>query len=1598
MAPKVQPRPTTSSGAKCLFISVVLAGLLLAVTAQSAPTDASKANILIQWGRGIGKMGQPTSHAAGQAAPLQGNGFGFGKSSTSNYAIGPTPVGLLDDFTSIPTNADHYWHATTSFWTITAVKTGTSIRWFLSGAIFNRYEQYESVWLPSPVDISSSAPQVLTGNVNIATVRATSCTVVVGVLGASNTTLSVYTWRLADSQFYCEGNAVLGRVDDNLSNSPNAKIVDSMPLPAAGAYFLDCGKFFCTVSDNASTIYYWGHLSENTTVNSAATPSSLAGMPSETFNMITISAYNIFMRLTNGTWLAWGDNEYTWVSTNAVADLIAYHLPMPSDVIDMSCGSGFCLMRVSVTDASTGLKSTLLQSFGTNDFGQLGGNGWYGDSISGSNNLINATRAMEAFGGAQNVAKFSTVVQTAFALLTDGSLWVWGANSDYYNNDLTAPAISGIIDSPNTGLLTPQKVPLPAGCIPLEPPFAHGVSWESYVGAITMRCYVSNVANLKSSLSAPAMAPIPGPSESYRQAIIAWGATAQRSLDAFSRPIDDFLSSNSTDSFHGLPMANASVHSAALFAPYPYIMNLPMDYAWSKVQAGQWTVFASGSPLGSSTPSFNPGSPVNQEITVPDAGYASNPNFQDIFTWGALKANPSLLSSTGNNHSRSVPLIPFAPNREMTLIADIFAAPLKLSPAVIDFGAASNFFVTLNTSNHVTYTIDVNGYEPPYLTSPSNNGYPISVTSASATPSAPSSSTDTNTPGYLGGNSLPRVLCGTAHCAVFLSSTQIFTVASAGLNGLSAKNDYRLCRSDASESTQIPLLVTLPDSGTGAVAVSLGHDFTVIATATNKVYACGTSGSAALSGVTISSGNNLTLIGSLGSPISSLNSGLAHTVILTTNNQVYTFGDNSMGQLGRTSTATIGLVSGLPPSGTIVSVAAVRHTSFAVYADGSVWAWGENSFANLFGSFADSSGIYSSSVPVLATLGPAMKLDVLVQYIASHPTARTVFAISKIRAPTAASTATPSVPLVKFGVDPNQRYLLSPTQPTWYDSKAEIPVFLKSSSERIISASSQYPISWFGTDQSRIYFSVMNSSAAFDTTPELQMFDSRFSSGATKFAPAPVYYGSSSPIVPSKMSAVGTAGVLVGGQGSTCKFLPSKSSSTAPFVVSVLNDCVDFDCSLQGCVVVTSSRTSVAISLSGSSAILSVSTSPITAVTMLSKCFTVGNATTSYCAVAALQNSSFVLIAVDSHLVWQGSLLSNYTTLLSSAADYWIASDGAQLEVAKVSSGLPVASLATGTPVCPASTIKSVSASASSWFATCADGEVYGKGTLPPQNGFLETYNATNSITALTSTDWITYMQLSVPTKLQSFTDLRTNKNLVVTQIVGDRTQPSNYASSVAFYAVMSSPSATTPSAVSRTACSPSSPPTIDPLWFCDDSIGAWKYPGSLTVSMPIIISGSPVIVLGNLSSLAGFQIAVVIDSNSQDPYINVGGCANLSTPIQVQMTEENLKGLSSSGQKVLVLESNSNCGDGLLSGLKASGNHKGCKKWDLKPQTVNTGPRTQLYAVISVTSNTCNRWWIILVSVLGGIVILVAIALIVAFNSPLKHKIMPYKDSNAHI
>ena len=156
-----------------------------------------------------------------------------------------------------------------------------------------------------------------------------------------------------------------------------------------------------------------------------------------------------------------------------------------------------------------------------------------------------------------------------------------------------------------------------------------------------------------------------------------------------------------------------------------------------------------------------------------------------------------------------------------------------------------------------------------------------------------------------------------------------------------------------------PVLLTNP---TNVVAIAAGQTHVLALEGSGTLRAWGRNFQGQLgNGSTIQSNTPVTVTGLPGVPVSSIAAGGLHSMALLNNGTVWTWGDNSHGQLGYStggnSQNTPALVPGLT---SVIAIGAGASHSLAIQSDGSVWAWGYN----YFGQVGDGTQGVDRAVPV----------------------------------------------------------------------------------------------------------------------------------------------------------------------------------------------------------------------------------------------------------------------------------------------------------------------------------------------------------------------------------------------------------------------------------------------------------------------------------------------------------------------------------------------------------------------------------------------------------------------------------------------------------
>jgi hypothetical protein len=182
-------------------------------------------------------------------------------------------------------------------------------------------------------------------------------------------------------------------------------------------------------------------------------------------------------------------------------------------------------------------------------------------------------------------------------------------------------------------------------------------------------------------------------------------------------------------------------------------------------------------------------------------------------------------------------------------------------------------------------------------------------------------------------------------------------------------------------------------------------------------------------------------------------------------------------------------------------------------------------------------------------------------------------------------------------------------------------------------------------------------------------------------------------------------------------------------------------------------------------------------------------------------------------------------------------------------------------------------------------------------------------------------------------------------------------------------PSATSPLPPAVRSC-PEPPPQPIHKFYCNAITGIWESNTTVT-DVPVIIISTPVVITGDLQITTG-----TITFSGLGSTVNVTGCVLGLGSIVVEMTPEELQRIldSPDRSRLLVLSS---CSTGTLTSvplsLKASPK-KNCQKVTATLES----SQNQLFAVFRVNSSRCHRWWIILVSVIGGVVLISAVILVI--------------------
>ena len=165
---------------------------------------------------------------------------------------------------------------------------------------------------------------------------------------------------------------------------------------------------------------------------------------------------------------------------------------------------------------------------------------------------------------------------------------------------------------------------------------------------------------------------------------------------------------------------------------------------------------------------------------------------------------------------------------------------------------------------------------------------------------------------------------------------------------------------------------------------------------------------------------------------------------------------------------------------------------------------------------------------------------------------------------------------------------------------------------------------------------------------------------------------------------------------------------------------------------------------------------------------------------------------------------------------------------------------------------------------------------------------------------------------------------------------------------------------------------------------GIWVSNTTVTTPTLTIPSGaSETIIVGDIESSS-------IVFSGLGSTLTIEGCALNLTSITLILTPDDLKGSSKIVQQLIIF-ANSNCSNDNLNGVAIEGHVSGstCRKVKAS-KTISNG---QLSGIFTIDSSPCNTWWIILVSVICGVVVLgvLILVLLIIFVPKVRFAVRPY-------
>ena len=204
----------------------------------------------------------------------------------------------------------------------------------------------------------------------------------------------------------------------------------------------------------------------------------------------------------------------------------------------------------------------------------------------------------------------------------------------------------------------------------------------------------------------------------------------------------------------------------------------------------------------------------------------------------------------------------------------------------------------------------------------------------------------------LAGKTIVQIAAGADHSLALDSDGALYAWGS---------NAYGQLGNGTTTNSSVPIAVKIagtPLAGKTIVQIAAGANHNMVLTSDGTVYAWGWNYHGQLGNNTKTNSNTIVAVQTIGTPLAGktivqIAAGQGHSLALTDDGRVYTWGRNNTGQLGNNATTDAMLpvavtVTGTPMSNkTIIEIASGARHSLAIDSSGKVYAWGHNGSGQL---------------------------------------------------------------------------------------------------------------------------------------------------------------------------------------------------------------------------------------------------------------------------------------------------------------------------------------------------------------------------------------------------------------------------------------------------------------------------------------------------------------------------------------------------------------------------------------------------------------------------------------------------------------------------